>query len=256
MSKYSFVNRCLVYLFNATSTHLGLCNVEIWPICKCLVWFISPTAYRFLLDYLVIFCFVSRKKFLKIKARNWQYFTETIMDADYANDLALLTNEPAQTESLLHSLKQAAKNIDLYMNQLYILYGKSLKLLKHFTCLGSNIPFFGKWCQPSGDGWYLFPKCLEKKLDGKDVACSLEQFLGATLHKIAPVWPLTSKYTNSPSKRYGWHCWRSWNETELLANQRQENLCYQDELMTMKIMGDLIPTFNYFINVWVDLVDF
>ena len=38
-------------------------------------------------------------------------------DADYADDLVLLTNTPAQSESLLHSLKQAAEGIDLYANK-------------------------------------------------------------------------------------------------------------------------------------------
>ena len=31
-----------------------------------------------------------------------------MIDADYADDLVLLTNTPAQAEYLLHSLKQAA----------------------------------------------------------------------------------------------------------------------------------------------------
>ena len=33
--------------------------------------------------------------------------TETITNADYADDLALLKNTPAQAESLLHRLEQA-----------------------------------------------------------------------------------------------------------------------------------------------------
>ena len=37
-------------------------------------------------------------------------------DADYADDLALLTNTPAQAESLLHNLKQAAGGIGLRVN--------------------------------------------------------------------------------------------------------------------------------------------
>ena len=38
------------------------------------------------------------------------------MDADYANDIVLLANSPAQTESLLHSLEQATGGIGLYVN--------------------------------------------------------------------------------------------------------------------------------------------
>ena len=34
-------------------------------------------------------------------------------DTDYTDDQALLTNMPAQAKSLLHSLEQAARGIDL-----------------------------------------------------------------------------------------------------------------------------------------------
>ena len=37
------------------------------------------------------------------KARSRQYPAETITDVDYADEIALLANTPAQTESLLHS---------------------------------------------------------------------------------------------------------------------------------------------------------
>ena len=40
------------------------------------------------------------------KARSRQYPVETKTDADYPNDLALLTNAPAQAESLLNLLEQ------------------------------------------------------------------------------------------------------------------------------------------------------
>ena len=38
------------------------------------------------------------------------------MDADFADDLALLMNTPAQAESLLQSLQQAVGEISLYSN--------------------------------------------------------------------------------------------------------------------------------------------
>ena len=37
-------------------------------------------------------------------------------DADNADDLALLANTPTQAEFLLHSLEQAARGINLYVN--------------------------------------------------------------------------------------------------------------------------------------------
>ena len=38
------------------------------------------------------------------------------MDVDYADDIALLANTPAQAETLLHSLEQAAGGIGLHVN--------------------------------------------------------------------------------------------------------------------------------------------
>ena len=51
-----------------------------------------------------------------LKTKNRHYPAETITDADYTDDQALLTNTPAQAESLLHSLEQAAGGISLHMN--------------------------------------------------------------------------------------------------------------------------------------------
>ena len=45
-----------------------------------------------------------------ISSRNYH------MDADYTADLVLLIKTPAQTEFLLHSLKQAARGIGLLVN--------------------------------------------------------------------------------------------------------------------------------------------
>ena len=71
-------------------------------------------------------------------------------DTDYADDQALLTNTPAQ--ALPHSLEQAARGIDLYVNTnktvfmcfkqdgaIPILRSKPWKLVDQFTYLGSNI---------------------------------------------------------------------------------------------------------------------
>ena len=37
-------------------------------------------------------------------------------DANYADDLTLLTNTPTQVESQLHHIKQVVENIGLYVN--------------------------------------------------------------------------------------------------------------------------------------------
>ena len=83
------------------------------------------------------------------KTSRW-YPIEMITDTDYTDDLALLTL--AQAKSLLHSLEQAARDIDLYMNSdkteficfhqddtISSLNDKPLKLVDQITYLGSHI---------------------------------------------------------------------------------------------------------------------
>ena len=42
------------------------------------------------------------------KERSRRYLAQTVTDADYADDIVFLANTPAQAETLLHSLEQAA----------------------------------------------------------------------------------------------------------------------------------------------------
>ena len=77
---------------------------------------------------------------------------KTIINADYADDIAILENTPNQAETLLHSLEQAAAGIGLHVNahkteymcfnqagDISTLDGSSLKLLDKFTYLGSSV---------------------------------------------------------------------------------------------------------------------
>ena len=50
------------------------------------------------------------------KERSRRYPAQTIMETDYADDIALLANTPAQAETLLHSQKRAAAGIGLHVN--------------------------------------------------------------------------------------------------------------------------------------------
>ena len=54
--------------------------------------------------------------FTLTKERSRIYPAQTITDADYADDIALLANAPAQAETLLHSLERAAAGIGLHVN--------------------------------------------------------------------------------------------------------------------------------------------
>ena len=54
--------------------------------------------------------------FTLAKKRSRRYPAQTITDADYVNDIALLANTPTQTESLLHSRERAIGDIGLHVN--------------------------------------------------------------------------------------------------------------------------------------------
>ena len=90
--------------------------------------------------------------FTLAKARSRIYLARTILDADYADDIALLANTPAQVQSLLHSLERVAGDIGLHVNadktefmcfnlrgDISTLNGRSLKLVDKFTNLGSSV---------------------------------------------------------------------------------------------------------------------
>ena len=85
------------------------------------------------------------------KERSRRYSAQTIPDAVYDDDKALLANSPAQAESLLHSLERMAGGIGLHVNADKTEYtcfnqrgdlstpkGGSLKLMDKFTLVGSG----------------------------------------------------------------------------------------------------------------------
>ena len=87
-----------------------------------------------------------------VTKRSRRYPAKTIAGADYADDIAILVNTPAQAETLLHSLERAAAGIGLHVyahkteymcfNQtgdISTLDSSSLKLVDKFTYLGSSI---------------------------------------------------------------------------------------------------------------------
>ena len=84
--------------------------------------------------------------------RNRRHPTQSITDVDYADDIALLANTPALTETLQHSLERAAAGIGLHVNahkteymcfnqrgNISSLNGSFLKLVDKFTYLGSSV---------------------------------------------------------------------------------------------------------------------
>ena len=50
------------------------------------------------------------------KKRSRRFTAKTITDVDYADDIAILANAPAQAETLLHSLERVAVGNGLHVN--------------------------------------------------------------------------------------------------------------------------------------------
>ena len=86
------------------------------------------------------------------KERSKRYPAQTITDADYADDIALLTNTSAKVETLLHSLERTVAGIDFHVNAdetEYMCFNQTsdistvnssfLKLVDRFTYLGSSV---------------------------------------------------------------------------------------------------------------------
>ena len=114
----------------------------------------APYLFIICLDYVLRTSIdkIKENGFELTKKRSRRYPAKTITDADYANDMAILANTPAQTETLLHSLERAVAGIGLPVNahkseymcfnqtgDIYTLGGSSLKLVDKFTYLGSSV---------------------------------------------------------------------------------------------------------------------
>ena len=95
---------------------------------------------------------IKENGFKLTKERSRRYPAKTIIDTNYANDIALLANAPAQAETLLHSLERATAGISLHVNthkmqymrlnqtgDISTLNSSSLKLVDKFTNLGSSV---------------------------------------------------------------------------------------------------------------------
>ena len=117
---------------------------------------LAPYLFIICLDHVLRMSIDKMKKkkngFKLTKERSSRYSTQTIMDADYTNDIVLLANTPVQAENLLLSLEQAAAGIGLHVNahkmeymsfnqrgNISTLNSSSLKLVNKFTYWGSSV---------------------------------------------------------------------------------------------------------------------
>ena len=115
---------------------------------------LAPYLFIICLDYVLRTSIdkIKENGFELTKKRSRRYPAKTITDADYADDIAILANTPAQAETLLHTLERAAAGIDLHVNahkteymcfnqagDISTLEGSSLKLVDKFTYQGSSV---------------------------------------------------------------------------------------------------------------------
>ena len=115
---------------------------------------LAPYLFIICLDYVLRTSIdkIKENGFELTKKRSRRYPATTIIDADYADDIAILANTPDLAETLLHSLERAAASIGLYVNahkteymcynqtgDISTLEGTPLKLVDKFTYLGSSV---------------------------------------------------------------------------------------------------------------------
>ena len=80
---------------------------------------LAPYLFIICLDYVLRTSIDNIKEngFELTKERSRRYPAKIITDADYADDIAILANAPAQAETLLHCLEWAAAGIGLHVTK-------------------------------------------------------------------------------------------------------------------------------------------
>ena len=79
---------------------------------------LAPYLFIICLDYVLrtSINLIKENGFKLTKERSRRYPVQSIMDADYADDIALLENTLVQAETQLHCMERAAGGIDLHVN--------------------------------------------------------------------------------------------------------------------------------------------
>ena len=109
---------------------------------------LAPYLFIICLDYVLRMSIdiIKVNGFKQAKERSRRYPAQTITNTDYADNMALLANTPAQVKTLIHSQEWAAAGIGLHVNtdkmkymifnqtgDISTLNGRSLKLVDKFT---------------------------------------------------------------------------------------------------------------------------
>ena len=115
---------------------------------------LAPYLFIICLDYMLrtSIDLMKENPFKLAKERSGRYPAQTIMDADYVDDIALLANTCTQAKILLHSLERASAGIGFHVNankteymcfnqrgDISTLKGGPLKLVDKFIYRGSSV---------------------------------------------------------------------------------------------------------------------
>ena len=144
------VNTLLIIFYN-TKSIIEWRHRLLWNCSRCVARrYISPVPFYHMLRMSIDL--MKENGFTLAKESSRRYPRQTIPDADYTDDIALLINTAAHTESPLHSLEQVVSGIGVTVNAektehmcfnqrgaISILNSGPLKLVDKFTYLGNRV---------------------------------------------------------------------------------------------------------------------
>ena len=102
------------------------------------------------------------------KPRSKWYPEETITDADNTDDLALLSNRPAQAECLLHCLEEVTRSIYFYVNidkTEFMHFDGAISPLNDNTLKSNHFPFIGSSIPSTESNVNIHINCYQKIID-------------------------------------------------------------------------------------------
>lgn len=174
---------------------------------------LAPFLFVICLDYVLRKAADSNKVlgFTLQKSRSRRYPAEKITDADYADDLSIISDYLTDATILLHQIEQTASEIGLYVNAKkteFICYNQhhtgsiksltndNIKAVQEFTYLGSNIASTRRDIEIRlGKAWAALNK-LDKIWKSSLPANIKRNFFRATVESVllygATTWTLTS----------------------------------------------------------------
>ena len=183
---------------------------------------LAPYLFIICLEYVLITSIGKMKNngFKLTKERSGRYPAQTITDADYADDIALLENTPTQAENLINSLEWDSAGIGLHVNvhkTEYIFFNQigdisthikycSLKLVDRFTYLGSSVASIetdiNTWLAKTWTAIDKLSIIRKSDLTDKIKCCFFKASVVSILEYGCSVWTLTKRMDKKFDENY------------------------------------------------------